>query len=332
MRIVHLLNWDLKSIEKILKDIKAQGFDAIQINPMQPFKEEKTFEWWSSYQPLDFTIGNRFGSKEDLISLCSKAKAEGLEIYVDVILNHTANKSDIECLVPHSTVNKYLQENAYFWKKQRQLVDTESREDAVTGLIGLPGLNYKYVELRHLALKYLIELKKCGVNGFRFDAAKHIGLPNDGIILFEKIKEYVEKKGLFSYGEFLSNNVPWLTEFSEYIPVLTGFQSKIENTKNEVTFIESHDTYLNDFKDTTRRFSTKEIINLQGLLNSNYENTIYYVRPIYKPFDPKGIEIEDKNKETIDYFETEFLENKNFREINNIKKKELKYNIRGNYE
>ena len=44
MRIVHLLNWDLKSITEILDDIKRQGFDGIQINPMQPFKTEEEKE------------------------------------------------------------------------------------------------------------------------------------------------------------------------------------------------------------------------------------------------------------------------------------------------
>ena len=56
MKVIQLLNWKLESIEKELENIKEQGFDAIQINPMQPFKEEKTFHWWSSYQPLGFRV------------------------------------------------------------------------------------------------------------------------------------------------------------------------------------------------------------------------------------------------------------------------------------
>ena len=64
MKVIHLLNWKLETIEKELENIKKQGFDAIQINPMQPFKMEKEFRWWSSYQPLGFRIGNMFGSKE----------------------------------------------------------------------------------------------------------------------------------------------------------------------------------------------------------------------------------------------------------------------------
>lgn len=69
MKVIQLLNWKLESIEKELETIKKQGFDGVQINPIQPFKEEKEFKWWSSYQPLGFKIGNMFGTKEDLINV-----------------------------------------------------------------------------------------------------------------------------------------------------------------------------------------------------------------------------------------------------------------------
>ena len=35
MRIIHLLNWNLHEIVNELDNIKKQGFDTIQINPMQ---------------------------------------------------------------------------------------------------------------------------------------------------------------------------------------------------------------------------------------------------------------------------------------------------------
>ena len=120
MRIVHLLNWDLKSIEKILSEIKEQGFDAVQINPMQPFKEEDQFHWWSSYQPLGFRIGNRFGTKEDLISLCTKANSLEVDIIVDVVANHTANKGANDELTPHPDVDKILRDDNFIINSRDQ--------------------------------------------------------------------------------------------------------------------------------------------------------------------------------------------------------------------
>ena len=108
MKIIHLLNWKLGTIEEELDNIKKQGFSAIQVNPMQPFKEEKEFKWWSSYQPLGFRVGNMFGSMDDLKSLCSKARDYDIDIIVDVVLNHTANVDGKNPLVPHRLVDSEL--------------------------------------------------------------------------------------------------------------------------------------------------------------------------------------------------------------------------------
>ena len=36
MRVLHLFNWRLEDVEKELGKISEQGFDAVQINPIQP--------------------------------------------------------------------------------------------------------------------------------------------------------------------------------------------------------------------------------------------------------------------------------------------------------
>ena len=63
MRILHLFNWKLEDIYGELENISSQGFDTIQINPIQPLKNEFDNAWWQSYQPIDFSVGNRFGTK-----------------------------------------------------------------------------------------------------------------------------------------------------------------------------------------------------------------------------------------------------------------------------
>ena len=315
MRIVHLLNWDLKSIESILEDIKKQGFDGIQINPMQPYKEEKDFHWWSSYQPLGFRIGNRFGDKEALTSLCKKANELGINIIVDVVLNHTANLSGEENLVPHYNVDDELTGNPAFWKKREMLINGDIREDAVKKNIGLPGLDLSNPDLVKIVFRYLDELKECGVKGFRFDAAKHIGLPNDGVDFFSLVRHYLKDNKLFGYGEFLGGYPSWQEEFATYIPILTHFTSNIKDRNKHYTFIESHDTFLNKAWDTTSNFKTGQLINLQGLLNNKFNNTLYYVRPKYYPYNPDG-KIPSQHISMPDYFEPDFLVDKRFKDIN----------------
>ncbi|MCI8569288.1 MAG: hypothetical protein HFJ11_04800 [Bacilli bacterium] len=45
MRILHLLNWRLEDVLKVLDKVKEQGFQAIQINPLQPLKEDGFDNW-----------------------------------------------------------------------------------------------------------------------------------------------------------------------------------------------------------------------------------------------------------------------------------------------
>ena len=86
---------------EITKDaIKDAGFSAIQLSPMQPQKDYGSGrikdQWWKLYQPLGFKVADDthksvIGTKNQLISLASKARAKGLKIVMDIVANHLAN-------------------------------------------------------------------------------------------------------------------------------------------------------------------------------------------------------------------------------------------------
>lgn len=332
MKVIQLLNWKLNTIEKELENIKNQGFDAIQINPMQPFKEEQQFHWWSSYQPLGFRIGNMFGSKEDLKHLCTLASEQGIDIIVDVILNHMANKSDNEPLSPHSSVDKELLNEKRFWKEPIQLKNGDNRWEATHHCIGLPGLDLRNEDLQDMIFRYLDELKECGVSGFRFDAAKHIGLPNDGVNFFEKVREYLLVNDLYGYGEFLGGQKEWRDEMAKLLMVLSPYGTTLEDLNQLITFIESHDTYLNfgphDNITTTRILTPEKLINAYRKVRNLNNNSIVYVRPN----DENNEFSRNKAKRTIDevqkldereYFTRLYFENPLIKEINNTQPKVL---------
>ena len=323
MRTIHLLNWDLKSIEEILPQIKAQGFDSIQINPMQPFKTLNEFHWYMSYQPLGFRIGNMFGTKEDLKRLCQKANAMGIGIIVDVICNHTANKSDEEPLIPYEGVDKELLSRPDFWKPRIMMKNGDDRKDATQHLIGLPGLDLRNPDLKKIVFRYLDELRQCGVKGYRFDAAKHIGLPKEGVTFFPEVKKYIDKYDMVAYGEFLGGDKEWRDEFAEYIPILSSFSCTNSEDKERMVFFESHDTFLNNDGHSTRNITTKQLIRMYPLLTALHENTIVYVRPEKAPYNPfkRDIGVMESPKYA---FENDILTSNTIREANNQEKeKEL---------
>ena len=47
------------------------------------------------------------------------------------------------------------------------------------GVGGLPDVNTENPDFQYYFMKYINELIDCGAGGFRYDTAKHIGLPSD---------------------------------------------------------------------------------------------------------------------------------------------------------
>lgn len=325
MKVIQLLNWKLESIEGELESIKEQGFDAIQINPMQPFKEEKIFHWWSSYQPLGFRIGNMFGTKEDLIRLCEKAKEYDIDIIVDVVLNHVANKDDKNPCIPSDKVDEEILNRKDFFKTRLMMKNGDNRFEATVKNIGLPGLNLDNKDLQNIIFRYLHELKLCGVKGLRFDAAKHIGLPKDGVDFFKRVKMFLLLNNMYAYGEFIGGSKEWKDEMSKYLKVLTHHDAPMTNNDKKVAFFENHDTFLNTSgemnESNTRNLCEEDYIYIYERLRKLFDNTLVYVSPI----DENGPYCRNKQNLTCEevkklnekeYFKNLYLENERIRNIN----------------
>ena len=64
-RILSLFDCPLKDVKRLLPIISKQGFNVVQISPLQKNKIDETNGWWLLYQPLGFEIGNSIGTKEE---------------------------------------------------------------------------------------------------------------------------------------------------------------------------------------------------------------------------------------------------------------------------
>ena len=276
MRILHLFNWPLKEIIPYLEQIHNQGFDVIQINPIQPLKDENSDEWWMSYQPVDFKIGNKFGSRDDLVKLCTEAHKYDIKIVADVICNHMAGKDNGETS-PHEKIPDYLRNRPEFWKDRDIIHDWGNRYDVThKSMPGLPGLNCYNVELQFIIADFLNSLIDCGVDGFRFDAAKNIALPREyGCKFWDNVLYCLKKYGLIIYGEVLNDYPSILNGYADYMKVLTdGYTG--DYTKS-IKYPESHDSYLG-FRYTDRE-SSKEIGDRYADFCRWFPNTLFYARP-----------------------------------------------------
>lgn len=278
MRIIYSLPASLQETKKNLEKIKKQGFDAIQINPIQPLKEEDKSVWWKVFQPISFQIGNIYGTKEELIELCRIGESIGLRIYADAIINHLGADNNNPFL-PHEKVDPTLRDNPAYWKEKVPVTNWKNRQDVIHHCINLPGLNVYNKDIEDMIVNFLNELIDCGVTGFRFDAAKSIGLPSEGYDFWPSLIYRLNKYGLYLYGEVIfEENPKIIDEYAKYMRVLGNYDGS--NRQEMVKYIETHDTYLSeDSLGYSKNWSTDKVINDYCNLVKYYENTLFYVRP-----------------------------------------------------
>ncbi|MBD9121144.1 MAG: hypothetical protein EGQ04_03485, partial [Ruminococcaceae bacterium] len=210
--ILHCFDWKYNDIKAELKNIAEAGFSAIQTSPAQ--KGIASGIWYWLYQPLGFSVQtNDLGTKEDLKSLCDEAHKYGIKVIVDVVANHLAGD--------HSNIQNDLKDSKY-WHTFGGGIDWKNRWQVTHGEIGMPDINSEDSYVQQVVAKYIDELKSLGVDGCRWDAAKHIALPSEECNFWPTVTE----QGLYHYGEILTGpddrstgNEDLMKEYTDYMTV-----------------------------------------------------------------------------------------------------------------
>ena len=185
--ILHCFSWSFATIEESLEDIAMAGYSAIQTSPINAcydggnagkdlFGEGK---WYYHYQPTDWKIGNyQLGTREEFIRLCDKADALGIKVIVDVAPNHTTTTTEAISQDLLDAVGGI--ENLYHSNGMESIKDYKDREECTLMAVGgLPDVNTENPAFQDYFIAFLNDCIACGADGFRFDTAKHIGLPDD---------------------------------------------------------------------------------------------------------------------------------------------------------
>ena len=262
-----MFQWGLGSIIPMIPTVKEQGFDAIQISPIQGTKDSG-MEWWKLYQPTNFKIGNtQIGIREQLRELCAVANQYGIKIIVDVVLRHVAGDPQ-NPLAPHKDVDPELL--PYLCKEQIPCNNYEDRWQCTHRCTGMPMFDYNNPNYRIKVIDFLNELLDCGVWGFRLDQLKHYALPQEGSDFLTCLQPYN------FYGECFFCDQWVLDEYSKYMKVLTdGRPSDISRL---VAKFETHDDFL-EFKATNRMTDHMRLVEWDVLVNHCGYDSLYYARP-----------------------------------------------------
>ncbi|MGO5288829.1 Ig-like domain-containing protein, partial [Pseudoscardovia suis] len=204
---LHAFEWSFKTIEENIPDIAAAGYTSVQTEPIQKIKDNRKLgtgnwylNWYYIYQPVDMSIGNYVvGSEDDFKELCDVAHKYGVRIIVDVVANHFT--SDFDVIADRWRNKSYFHED-------KQISDYNNREDCTQHkLSGLWDLNTQDATVTQGMADLLKQMVADGADGFRYDAAKHIELPDE--VFGGKTSNYwntiLQNGAQYQYGEVLED-------------------------------------------------------------------------------------------------------------------------------
>lgn len=327
--MLHAFNWSYNTIKENLPAIAAAGYTTVQTSPVQQPKDystsgDVTGQWWKLYQPISFHIAKEswLGTKDDLKSLCDEADKYGIKIICDIVSNHIANADETRPDTVSNQVKKYEPD---FYKKRRTYTRTykgnasdSSVQAVVQGHVSnCPDLVTNDTAVQTYIINLLKECIDCGVDGFRFDAAKHIETEDDGEYASDYWKNittsassyYTQKTGddLYIYGEILNNCGAdrSYSSYTKYINVTDnrtgdavlynvtkGKASTATNAKyksgvaasNAVLWAESHDTYEGSSGSSgfsnTADVSDENVVKAWAIVASRKDSTaLFFARP-----------------------------------------------------
>lgn len=289
--ILHCFDWTLADIQEEIPNIAKAGFTAVQTSPVHE-RAGKGSVWYDVYRPYDFKIGNGLGTEADLKALCAKAHEYGVKVIVDVVANHTDHPNVAERLKDESLYHERFGVGSW-----------NDRHQVTFGMIGMWDLDTNNPTVQAIIRQYIQDLKACGVDGIRWDAIKHIGLPSEG----DSFMQNVVDQEMYNYGEILDstggNDNVLFPEYQTYMSItdngygngfansfaggsinesVGNFNQRKAKTEKLVYWGESHDTYANDGGESKEKSQNVIDRAYAVVAGNNGATALYFSRPAQK--------------------------------------------------
>ena len=330
--ILHCFDWTLADIQEEIPNIAKAGFTAVQTSPVHE-RAGKGSVWYDVYRPYDFKIGNGLGTEADLKALCAKAHEYGVKVIVDVVANHTDHPNVAERLKDESLYHERFGVGSW-----------NDRHQVTFGMIGMWDLDTNNPTVQAIIKQYIQDLKACGVDGIRWDAIKHIGLPSEG----DSFMQNVVDQEMYNYGEILDStggddNVLF-PEYQTYMSItdngygngfansfaggsinesVGNFNQRKAKTEKLVYWGESHDTYANDGGESKNKSQNVIDRAYAVVAGNNGATALYFSRPFQK--DKGAIKFGDKG--SVHFKDAEVAQ---VNHMHNVCAGEPNYYVKGN--
>ncbi len=292
--ILHCFNWKLEDIKAELPNIAKAGFTSVQTSPLQGSPKQGVWYW--VYQPLGFEIKDTgLGGEEELRSLCEEADRYGIKVVVDVVANHLAGNNRDQLQSP-------FEQDAYWHNTGKKVSDSTRTAVTMYDLGAYGDIKSEDSTVISSAKAYIEKLESLGVDGIRWDAAKHIALPSENCEFWTQ----VTNNSLFHYGEILGT--PGGTDaentMKEYVSIMNitdnrygdDMLAKFKNgnaptadgnwtgkgisSDKLVYWGESHDTYANDYNSGSNGVDQNYVDRAYAVATARNAVSLYLSRPL----------------------------------------------------
>lgn len=213
------------------------GFDAIYISPVTENLEGNTAygEAYHGYWPQNlYAVNEHFGTEDDLLALSEELHRRDMYFMVDVVINDMgfatrgadpATEIDYSNLIPFN--------DQRFYHPWCNIIDFDNYTEAQYCWLGdsqvaLPDLNTESQEVSNMMNEWAVDLiSKYAVDGFRVDAAKHVG--------DDFLRNFAAASGIFTVGEVFEGDaykfcpyqdlMPSMTNYPTYFPMIEAFSA-----------------------------------------------------------------------------------------------------------
>jgi alpha-amylase len=257
--IVDLFGWDYLSIYKEIDVISKAGWTGIRLFPVfehlmyLPEFVKKNNPWYVIYQPVSYNFNSVNGSREQLQQVINKANTSNLNVYIDIIFNHTTYPSVYYKENKNSTYNtvitsggvNYIETNKVispslditknttfdarkwqfpgiplykynFHQSEKGIGYTEDDTQCtrLTNLLDIASDSDNVLDRQSACL---VELLSRGVSGFRFDAARHMTQIYVATLInkvYEKMGNYLPEYQMSWFEIYTKPTFPWEQEFN----------------------------------------------------------------------------------------------------------------------
>lgn len=269
--IANLFEWNWPSVgAECTNTLGPAGYGGVQVAPPEDSMSRAGHPWWEVYQPADYSLTSRMGDRAQFAAMVSACHAAGVRVYADAVLNHMTgqgatsyggvsfSKYDYPGLYSGNDFHHYPADCP---ESDNQIHNYDNAAEVQhCELESLSDLRTESDYVRGKLAGYLNDLLSLGVDGFRLDAAKHIG-PTDIGAIEAKLsrKAYIYQEVMyggavepnqfegtgdlleFNYADFLKK------QFTSQISYLKTFGQSwgMEPGDRSVVFVANHDTERN---------------------------------------------------------------------------------------